>query len=59
MIISLYAGGMTIRDIQHPLFSTLGTDLSRETISKITDEIADEVIAWQSHPQAQAASVLR
>src|ERR1700755_432720 len=28
MIISLYAGGMTIRDIQHHLFSTIGTDLS-------------------------------
>lgn len=37
MIISLYAGGMTIRDIQYHLLATLGTDLSRETISKITD----------------------
>jgi len=32
MIISLYAGGMTIRDIQHHLVSTIGTDLSHETI---------------------------
>lgn len=36
MIISLYAGGMTIRDIEHHLRSTLGTELSHETISKIT-----------------------
>lgn len=50
MIISLYAGGMTIRDIQHHLASTLGTDLSHETISKITDQIADEVLAWQTRP---------
>lgn len=50
MIISLYAGGMTIRDIQHHLVTTIGTELSRETISKITDEIADEVLAWQSRP---------
>ena len=50
MIISLYAGGMTIRDIQYHLLATLGTDLSRETISKITDEIAEEVITWQSRP---------
>ena len=35
MIISLYAGGMTIRDIQHHLASTLGTDLSHETISNV------------------------
>ena len=44
MIVSLYAGGMTIRDIQHHLVSTLGTELSHETISKITEEVADEVI---------------
>ena len=50
MIISLYAGGMTVRDIQHHLASTLGTDLSHETISKITDQVADEVLAWQTRP---------
>ncbi len=50
MIISLYAGGMTIRDIQHHLASTLGTELSHETISKITDQIAEEVLAWQTRP---------
>ncbi len=50
MIISLYAGGMTIRDIQHHLLTTLGTELSHETISKITDQIAEEVLAWQTRP---------
>lgn len=50
MIISLYAGGMTIRDIGHHLESTLGTELSRETISKITDEVLDEVLVWQKRP---------
>ncbi len=50
MIISLYAGGMTIRDIQHHLVSTIGTDLSHETISKITDEVLSEVLAWQRRP---------
>lgn len=50
MIISLYAGGMTVRDIQHHLARTLGTDLSPETISKITDGVAEEVKAWQSRP---------
>jgi transposase-like protein len=47
MIISLYAGGMTLRDIEHHLAATVGTDISRETISKIVNEIADEVLAWQ------------
>ena len=50
MIISLYAGGMTVRDIEHHLVSTIGTEISRETISKITDEVADEVMVWQQRP---------
>lgn len=50
MIISLYAGGMTLRDIQHHLATTIGTELSHETISKITDEIGEEILAWQRRP---------
>ena len=50
MIVSLYAGGMTVRDIEHHLVSTIGTEISRETISKIVDEISDEVLAWQHRP---------
>ena len=50
MIVSLYAGGMTVRDIEHHLASTIGTELSRETISNIVDEITDEVLAWQERP---------
>jgi len=50
MIISLYAGGMTIRDIQHHLATTLGTELSHETISNVTDAVLEEVTAWQSRP---------
>ncbi|HEX2290982.1 MAG TPA: IS256 family transposase [Pseudonocardiaceae bacterium] len=50
MIISLYAGGMTVRDIQHHLARTIGTELSHDTISKITDTVLEEVKAWQSRP---------
>jgi len=50
IIVSLYAGGMTIRDIQHHLASTIGTELSHETISKIVDAISEEVLAWQHRP---------
>jgi putative transposase len=46
MIISLYAGGMTVRDIQHHLARTLGTELSHDTISTITDAVLEEVKAW-------------
>lgn len=50
MIISLFAGGMTIGDIQHHLLATLGTELSRETISKITDAVLEAVKEWQARP---------
>jgi putative transposase len=50
MIISLYAGGMTVRDIEHHLARTVGTEVSRETISNITDGVMAEVKAWQTRP---------
>jgi len=50
MIVPLYAGGMTIRDIGYHLAATIGTELSPETISNIVDAIADEVLAWQQRP---------
>jgi putative transposase len=49
-IISLYAGGMTVRDISAHLERTIGTELSHDTISKITDSVLDEVKTWQSRP---------
>jgi hypothetical protein len=39
-----------LRDIQHHLVSTIGTVLSHETISKITDQVGEEVLAWQRRP---------
>ncbi|MPY72606.1 MAG: IS256 family transposase, partial [Alphaproteobacteria bacterium] len=44
------AGGMTVRDIGHHLERTLGTELSHDTISKVTDAVLEEVKAWQSRP---------
>jgi putative transposase len=58
MIVSLYAGGMTIRDIQAHLERTLGTQLSHETISNITDAVAEEVRAWQSRPLESVYPIL-
>ena len=56
VIISLYAGGMTVRDIQHHLARTLGTELSHDTISKITDAVLEEVKAWQTRPLDETRS---
>lgn len=49
-IISLYAKGMSISDIQKQLKELYGADISSGLISKVTDEVADEVTAWQSRP---------
>ena len=49
-IVSLYAGGMTVRDIGFHFERTLGTVLSHETISNITDAVVEEVKAWQTRP---------
>ena len=58
MIISLYAGGMTVRDIQHHLARTIGTELSHDTISRVTDAVAEEVKAWQARPLEEIYPVI-
>ncbi|GAA3300085.1 IS256 family transposase [Glutamicibacter nicotianae] len=58
MIISLYAGGMTVRDIAYHLETTIGTQLSHDTISKITDEVLEEVSAWQERPLEEFYPIL-
>ena len=50
MVISLYAHGMSVRDILHHLKQVYGTELSAETVSRITDAVLEEVKAWQSRP---------
>lgn len=57
-IISLYAKGMTTGDIQQHLAGIYDTDISRETISKITDAILDDMLAWQHRPLDAVYAVL-
>jgi transposase-like protein len=49
-VISLYAKGMTTGDIQAHLAEIYDTDISRDTISRITDAIVEDLIAWQNRP---------
>lgn len=49
-ILSLYARGMTVRDIQHHLQEMYGTEVSPSLISSVTDAVIDEAKAWQSRP---------
>jgi putative transposase len=57
-VLSLYAKNMTTGDIQSHLFEIYGTDISRETISKITDQIIPEMAAWQNRPLDRCYAVL-
>lgn len=49
-IISLYARGMTTRDIQAQLQELYGVEVSATLISNVTNEVINEVKAWQSRP---------
>jgi len=57
-VISLYAKGMTTGDIQAHLLEIYGTEISRETISKITDTIVEDMLAWQHRPLDRLYPVL-
>ena len=50
MILSLYARGMTTRDIKAHLGEVYGVEVSHETVAKVTDVVIDEVRAWQCRP---------
>jgi len=49
-IISLYAGGLTVRDIRRHLAKIYQVDVSPELISRVTDGIVEELNEWQTRP---------
>ena len=49
-IISLYARGMTVREIQGHLRELYGIDVSPDLISRVTDAVLEEVKEWQNRP---------
>ena len=49
-ILSMYARGMTVRDIQGHLLDLYGVNVSAGLISDVTDSVMDEVKAWQDRP---------
>ena len=49
-IVSMYARGMTVREIQGYLLEMYGTEVSPDFISTVTDEVMAEVVAWQNRP---------
>ena len=49
-ILSMYARGMSVRDIQAHLAEIYGTEVSPDLISRVTDAVIEEVQAWQARP---------
>lgn len=49
-ILSMYARGMSVRDIRGHLEELYGTEISPSLISDVTDSVVDEVSAWQNRP---------
>jgi len=49
-VVSLYARGLTVREIQGHLQEIYGTEVSPDLISKITDAVLEDAKAWQNRP---------
>lgn len=49
-IISMYARGMSVREIRGHLQELYGVEVSPDLISRVTDDVIDEVREWQSRP---------
>ena len=49
-VLSLYARGMSVRDIRSHLANMYGVEVSPDLISKVTDAVTDELDAWQNRP---------
>src|SRR4051794_24930071 len=49
-IVSMYARGMTVREIQGHLADLYGIDVSPDLVSAVTDAVLDEIAEWQNRP---------
>jgi len=49
-VLDMYAGGMSTRDIAAHLTSLYGVEVGRDTISRVTDQVLEDVQAWRSRP---------
>lgn len=49
-ILTLYAKGMTTRDIESALVDLYGVTISHSLIAQVTDAVLDEARAWQARP---------
>lgn len=57
-VISMYARGMTVRDIQGHLEEIYGVEVSPTLISDVTDAVLEEVKEWQSRPLEEVYPIM-
>jgi putative transposase len=50
IVLSLYANGLTTGEISAHFAQIYGASVSKETISRITDKVIEEMQTWQSRP---------
>lgn len=50
VIVSLYAKGMSVSDIEEQIKDVYNFDVSASTISRITSRIAEDIVSWQNRP---------
>lgn len=50
VIVSLYAKGMSNSDIEEQIREVYDFEISTSTISRITDAITNDIVAWQNRP---------
>ena len=50
VIVSLYAKGMTLSDIEQQIREVYNFEVSTSTISRITETVAGDIVAWQNRP---------
>jgi putative transposase len=49
-VLDLYAGGMSTRDIAAHLQRLYGVQVGRDTISRVTDAVLEDIAAWRTRP---------
>jgi transposase-like protein len=50
VIVSLYAKGMSNSDIEEQIREVYNFNISTSTISRITEKVSEDIIAWQNRP---------
>ncbi len=50
VIVSLYAKGMSVSDIEEQILEIYNFNVSTSTISRITDKISSDIVAWKNRP---------